>query len=110
MSFLLFLIAIGLATATGLLYQQLQKSKEENKIAQQRTQETNNKLQAIDRKYGGLISQEEEVGKLQSHTEWTVSGSKKEGRRMVDSFLKLVLRAFNGECDAAVGKVKYNPC
>ena len=192
MTFLLFLIAIGLGTATGLLYQQLQRSKEENKIAQQRTQEANKKLQAIDKKYGGLPSREEEVKKLQSQasslqdrikllqkqadseeqeinhkisvlhaklseleekdfvedfgfyeskydfkeaveyknrldeirlrqkqliknrraavceTEWTVSGSKKEGQRMVDSFLKLVLRAFNGECDAAVGKVKYN--
>ena len=27
---------------------------------------------------------------------------------MTDSFIKLVLRAFNGECDAAVMKVKYN--
>lgn len=192
MAFLLFLIAVGLATATGLLYQQLQKSKEENTIAQQRTQEANKRLQAIDKKYGGLISRDEEVKKLQSQasilqdrikllqkqadseeqeinhkisilhtklseleekdfvedfgfyeskydfkeaveyknrldeirlkqkqliknrraavceTEWTVSGSKKEGQRMVDSFLKLVLRAFNGECDAAVSKVKYN--
>jgi len=41
-------------------------------------------------------------------TEWSVGGSVKEGKKMTDNFLKLVLRAFNGECDAAVMKVKYN--
>lgn len=192
MSFLLFFLSIGFATATGLLYTQLRKSNDENKIAQQRAQEASKKLQAADKKYGGLISKEEEIRNLETQaivlqdrlkmlqqqadiqgqeisckiealteklseleekdfvenfgfyeskydfkeaveykqkleeirfnqkkliknrqaavcdTEWTVSGSKKEGRKMVDSFLKLVLRAFNGECDAAVGKVKYN--
>ncbi|GAB4218062.1 MAG: DUF4041 domain-containing protein [Synechococcales cyanobacterium] len=42
------------------------------------------------------------------HTEWSVGGSMKEGKKMTDNFLKLVLRAFNGECDASVLKVKYN--
>lgn len=42
------------------------------------------------------------------NTEWSVGGSLKEGKKMTDNFLKLVLRAFNGECDAAVMKVKYN--
>lgn len=42
------------------------------------------------------------------NTEWTVGGSRKEGKKMTDNFLKLVLRAFNGESDAAVMKVKYN--
>jgi phage protein D len=41
-------------------------------------------------------------------TEWTVDGSKSEGRRMTDKQIRLMLRAFNGECDAAVGKVRYN--
>ncbi|HLO86954.1 MAG TPA: DUF4041 domain-containing protein [Nostocaceae cyanobacterium] len=41
-------------------------------------------------------------------TEWTVEGSRKKGEKMTNDFLKLVLRAFNGECDAAVLKVKYN--
>jgi hypothetical protein len=41
-------------------------------------------------------------------TEWSVGGSAKEGKKMTDNFLKLVLRAFNGECDASVMKVKYN--
>ena len=41
-------------------------------------------------------------------TEWTVDGDKRQGKKMVDQQIKLMLRAFNGECDAAVSKVKYN--
>lgn len=41
-------------------------------------------------------------------TEWTVNGSKTEGRKQTNQTLKLLIRAFNGECDAAVAKVKYN--
>jgi hypothetical protein len=40
--------------------------------------------------------------------EWTVNGSKAEGRKQTNQTLKLMLRAFNGECDAAITKVKYN--
>ena len=39
---------------------------------------------------------------------WTVNGSKTEGRKQINQTLKLMLRAFNGECDAAVAKVRYN--
>lgn len=192
MSFLYFALLIGFATAAAYFYQQLQKSKNDNIIAQQKALEADKKLQAADRKYGGLISKEETIKKLDSqivvlrekvkifqqqakqqeqevthrisllteklseleekdfvedfgfyeskydfqeateykqrldeiraqqkrliknktaavcNTEWTVSGSKREGEKMVSSFLKLVLRAFNGECDSAVSKVKYN--
>jgi hypothetical protein len=40
--------------------------------------------------------------------EWTVNGSKVEGRKQTNQILKLMLRAFNGESDAAIAKVKYN--
>jgi hypothetical protein len=40
--------------------------------------------------------------------EWTVNGSRTEGRKQINQTLKLILRAFNGECDAAIAKVKYN--
>ena len=40
--------------------------------------------------------------------EWTVNGSKVEGRKSINQTLKLMLRAFNGECDAAIAKVRYN--
>lgn len=39
---------------------------------------------------------------------WTVDGSAKKGAAMVRDQAKLMLRAFNGECDAAIAKVKYN--
>ncbi len=41
-------------------------------------------------------------------TEWTVSGSKAEGRKMTKQYSKIMLRAFNGDCDASISKVKWN--
>lgn len=40
--------------------------------------------------------------------EWTVDGSVSKGRKLVERQLKLMLRAFNGECEAALGKVRFN--
>lgn len=40
-------------------------------------------------------------------TNWTVNGSASEGRKQINQTLKLILRAFNGECDAATAKVNY---
>lgn len=40
--------------------------------------------------------------------EWEVSGSKVEGRKMTNRNIKLVVRAFNGECDSAILKAKWN--
>ena len=40
--------------------------------------------------------------------QWTVGGSTKEGARMAKQNMKLVLRAFNGECDGAVANVSWN--
>lgn len=40
-------------------------------------------------------------------TSWTVEGSAAKGRKMVNDSMKLMLRAFNGECDAATTKVTY---
>ena len=42
------------------------------------------------------------------NTDWTVNGSNTEGRKMVKDMQKLLLRAFNSECDELVEKVKYN--
>ncbi|TQF16910.1 DUF4041 domain-containing protein [Myxococcus llanfairpwllgwyngyllgogerychwyrndrobwllllantysiliogogogochensis] len=39
--------------------------------------------------------------------EWTVNGSKAEGKKQTERTLKLMLRAFNGEADACVAKVTY---
>jgi len=40
--------------------------------------------------------------------EWVVEGDKKKGAEMIARNVKLALRAFNGECDAAILKVKWN--
>jgi len=42
------------------------------------------------------------------HTEWAVSGSKAEGKKMTKHYSKLMLRAFNGECDGSISKIKWN--
>jgi hypothetical protein len=42
------------------------------------------------------------------HVPWEVEGSKRKGQKMTNDFLKLLLRAFNGECDVAVVKVRYD--
>ena len=41
-------------------------------------------------------------------TEWQVQGSKAKGKTMMNRLTRLTLRAFNGECDSIIGKVKYN--
>jgi hypothetical protein len=38
---------------------------------------------------------------------WSVQGSEAKGRKMVKDASKLMLRAFNGECDAAIAKVNW---
>jgi len=39
---------------------------------------------------------------------WSVGGSRREGERMQKQYMKLLLRAFNGECDAAIARVSWN--
>lgn len=39
---------------------------------------------------------------------WTVNGSASKGQKMVKDMQKLLLRAFNSECDELIDKVKYN--
>lgn len=39
---------------------------------------------------------------------WEVSGSKTEGAKLTKHYSKLMLRAFNGECDTAILKVRWN--
>ena len=40
-------------------------------------------------------------------TNWTVDGNKAKGKKMVSDTQKLLLRAFNTECDEIISKVKY---
>lgn len=41
-------------------------------------------------------------------TTWTVQGSATKGKTVVNKYKKLMLRAFNGECDSLISKVKWN--
>ena len=39
---------------------------------------------------------------------WQINGSEAKGRKLVKDMQKLLLRAFNSECDEIISKVKYN--
>jgi hypothetical protein len=43
-----------------------------------------------------------------AETEWTVDGSKAKGQTMMNRAIRLTLRAFNNECEAAVANVRWN--
>jgi len=192
MTYFLFFLSLGLATALAVVIKQSQQRKNDHAVALLSLKEADKRLQEADMKYGGLISREDTARVLDTkittltdqlkqldsraqaeeqelsvkisalrtqlqgleeqeiveafgfyeskynfqgaeeykqrldrtraqqkqmikdkqaavcNSEWLVGGSAKEGKKMTDNFLKLVLRAFNGECDAAVTKVKYN--
>ena len=42
------------------------------------------------------------------HTEWTVSESRTEGKKMTNRAIRLIQRAFNGECDSVIASVRWN--
>ncbi len=42
------------------------------------------------------------------NTNWSVGNSQKQGEMMIKRGIKLTLRAFNGECDSLIAKVKWN--
>jgi hypothetical protein len=41
-------------------------------------------------------------------TNWTINNDARAGQKMAKQYTKLLLRAFNGECDAAVANVTWN--
>lgn len=41
-------------------------------------------------------------------TTWTMNGSAAQGQTMTNRNIRLTLRAFNGECDAAIANVRWN--
>lgn len=62
----------------------------------------------LDRVHGEQKKMIRDKGAAVCPTEWRIEGNLAEGRKMVRRQLKLMLRAFNGECDAAVAKVRYD--
>lgn len=45
---------------------------------------------------------------VSGNTNWTINNSESKGRKMVSDMQKLLLRAFNSECDDVIEHVKYN--
>lgn len=45
---------------------------------------------------------------VSGNMEWTVNGNASKGKKMVADMQKLLLRAFNAECDDVIEHVKYN--
>ena len=63
------------------------------------------KIQSIRKEQKDLIRNKKAV---YCHIEWTVEGSKAKGRTMTNRSIRMTLRAFNGECDAIIAKVRWN--
>ena len=62
------------------------------------------KLAEIRTKQKAMIKEKSAVS---GDTSWQVNGSASQGKKMVSDTQKLLLRAFNTECDEVIGKVKY---
>lgn len=45
---------------------------------------------------------------VSGNADWQVNGSAVRGRKMIKDMQKLLLRAFNSECDEIINKIKYN--
>ena len=41
-------------------------------------------------------------------TSWTIDGSLPKGQKVVKAYQKIILKAYNNECDALISKVKWN--
>ncbi len=54
-----------------------------------------------------LLREKDSSGAIYCSTEWTVSGSKAEGRKMTNKGIRLTARAFNNECDAAIANCTW---
>ncbi|WKM72885.1 DUF4041 domain-containing protein [Klebsiella oxytoca] len=54
-----------------------------------------------------LLREKSEFGAIHCPTEWTVGGSKSEGRKMTTRGIQMTARAFNSECDAAIANCTF---
>jgi hypothetical protein len=55
----------------------------------------------------GLLREKSSSGAIYCHTEWTVSGSRTEGKKMTEKSIRLTARAFNNECEAAIANCTW---
>ena len=63
-------------------------------------------VEAIRQRLGGRMAMARKPAASCSQ-KWEVAGSASEGRKMVDRQLKLMLRAFNGDCEAATANATW---
>lgn len=54
-----------------------------------------------------LLRDKTRFGAIYCLTEWTVGGSKSEGKKMTTRGIQMTARAFNGECDAAIANCTF---
>ena len=69
------------------------------------SEEYNARIQDVRKRQKALISEKRALNFFDS---WQLDGSLAKGRALNNDNMKMVLLAFNGECDALVNKVKFN--
>lgn len=55
-----------------------------------------------------LLKRKGPSGAIYCGIDWVVGGSRAKGKKMTNEAMKLALRAFNGECSAAIANCKWN--
>ena len=63
------------------------------------------KLEEIRKKQKEMIKTKKAVHYSEN---WTVDGSASKGRKMTNDNIKMILRSFNSDCEAAINKIKFN--
>lgn len=63
------------------------------------------KIQSVKERQKSLVSAEQAVI---ATTQWTVDGSVAKGATLTKRAIRLTLRAFNNECEAAISNIKWN--
>ena len=64
-------------------------------------------IKACRERQKNLLRDKTNFGAIYCTTEWTVGGSKSEGRKMTTRGIQMTARAFNGECDAAIANCTF---
>ncbi|MFJ3457960.1 DUF4041 domain-containing protein [Scandinavium goeteborgense] len=66
-----------------------------------------NAIRANRQRQKDMLREKSALGAIYCTTEWTVSGSKSEGKKMTTRGINMTARAFNGECDAAIANTNF---
>lgn len=66
-----------------------------------------NKIKSIRDEQKLMLRDKTHSGAVYCTTQWTVEGSRAEGKKMTDRNIRLTTRAFNNECDAAISNCTW---